>query len=405
MYKVHDPRGNSVTGLKQKASPRPPLNNIRLVHPKSRQQSGKVLAPRFKWEDDTDSALDIPDFLLKDPNENAGNENKHRRLKQALVAASAFLLLSISGIGIFTDYLTADVGLMSRDSASPPSATPPAPAETSVEIKTPSIFDEVRVSRAQIVPAETVPTQPAAPAEPVNDAKGDEATVAPVAQPASAIMPSMVTIEQGQYLVPKAGAAQNDLQLQNITLDRFQIATSEVTRSQWQACAAENRCSIEGFPEQYFSQNKLALPITAITADQMMVFIDWINTKRGSGEPPFRLPSDQEWIVAARGGEAGHSTFAWGQNFDPQKIRATDTLIPVEHGEPVNGLYGMSDNAAERVTGCWIKELAGGKCFRNLGTVLGPMPGKIDNQTTALTHRTGRSRNTPYQHIGFRLAQ
>lgn len=403
MYKVHDPRGNTVTGLKQKASTRPPLNNIRLVHPKSRQQSGKVLAPKFKWEDDTDSALDIPDFLLKDPNENARNENKHRRLKQATVAAAAVLLLAISGIGIFTDYLTADVGLMSRDSApaqAEPSQAAPSQA-ASVEPKTPSIFDEVRVSQAQIVAAEPVPARPEEPTAPATAPKDNDAAAAP----AGAIMPAMVTIAQGEYLVPKPDAQQSDFQLRNITLKSFRIATSEVTRQQWQACAADNRCSVEGFPAEYFSQNKLALPITAITADQMMGFIDWINSKRGSNEPPFRLPSDAEWIVAARGGETGHSNFAWGQNFDPQKIRATDILIPVEHGEPVNGLYGMSDNAAERVSGCWIKALAGGKCFRNLGTVLGPTPGKIDNRTTALTHRVGRSQNTPYQNIGFRLAQ
>ncbi|WP_136657257.1 SUMF1/EgtB/PvdO family nonheme iron enzyme [Nitratireductor sp. XY-223] len=402
MYKVRDPRGISATGLKQKASTRPPLNNIRLVHPKSKQQTGKAFAPKFKWEDDTDAALDIPDFLLKDPNAAGEGENKSRRLKQALLVAAAVLLLSISGLGIFTDYLTADVGLMSRDTlaqqAAPSQSAEAQPAET----RTPSIFDEVRVSRAQIGAAEPDPAPSARPSAEPEDIGAASTAVAP---PAEAIMPTMITIERGQYLIPKAEVDRGKLQLQNVSLDRFQIATSEVTRKQWQACAAENGCSVEGFPDQYFNSSKLALPITAITTDQMMSFIDWINTKRNPDEPPFRLPSDEEWIVAARGGETGHRNFAWGQDFDPAKIRATDMLIPVDHGEPVNGLYGMSDNAAERVTGCWIKELAGGRCFRNLGTVLGPIPGKIDNQTASLNHRIGRSNNTPYQNIGFRLAQ
>ncbi|WP_419913312.1 formylglycine-generating enzyme family protein [Hoeflea sp.] len=403
MYKVRDPRGNSSSSQQQQTPKRPPLNNIRLVHPKSKQQASKAFAPKFKWEDDTDSALDIPDFLLKDPNTPNENRNGGRRIKQALVFAAAFLLLAISSVGIFTDYLTADVGLMSRDASAPRATSPTVQQEAATEtIVTPSIFDEVRVSQAQIVAPDPAPPQPAEPA-PEPSVTKPATNAAPASERAP--MPAMVTIEQGQYLVPKPEINRNDFQLESVSLDRFRIATSEVTREQWQACAADAGCSTEGFPEQYFGQSKLSLPITSITTEQILGFIDWINSKRETNEPPFRLPSDAEWIVAARGGESGHRNFAWGQDFDPAMIRATDILIPVEHGEPVNGLYGMADNAAERVTGCWIKELSNGECFRSLGIILGPLPGNIDDQTAGLAHRIGRSNNTPYQNIGFRLAQ
>ena len=379
-----------------------PLNNIRPINSKRRQQTGKAFSPRIKWEEDTDSALDIPDFLRKDPIAQNENHKGGRRIKYTPVVVVVVSLLAISGFAIFTDYLTVDVRRMLREKSSPQAKPMAAQDEAAAETVTPPIIDKVGVSQAKAMSPDPVPSISAksSPKRLV-----DEPAINSPSVSGKVPMPSMITIEQGQYLVPTTKINRNDYQLEKVKLGRFRIATSEVTREQWRICASDASCSMEGFPEQYFVQSKLSLPITSITTDQIMGFIDWINTKRGAGVPAFRLPSDAEWIVAARGGETGHRNFAWGRDFDPAMIRATDGLIPVEHGEPVNGLYGMSDNAAERVNGCWIKELSNGECFRSLGIVRGPLPGSVDEKTTSLSHYISRSKNASYQNIGFRLAQ
>ncbi|MCP4317140.1 MAG: SUMF1/EgtB/PvdO family nonheme iron enzyme [Hyphomicrobiales bacterium] len=402
MYKVYGPRQTFTAKVSTTTPPRLLQKRIRLVHPSHQQPANEARTPKFRWKDDDDEEnLEIPNFLLKEQPSINEHKIKSSSVGLGIIFIAAFLL-SFGGVYLFSHNLPTDAAqLLSSILPEPaPAVIPPdtriaqATAEKSVPIPEPKSDD---------TPAETVASRPEETAtrpEPV--ATGSEAAGT---FPENALMPAMLTIKGGQYIIPVTRPDQKSNQFLPVDLETFTIATTEVTRGQWKACAAEGQCSIEGFPSQYFEQIKLSLPITSITTDQMMVFIDWINTKRPSDEPPYRLPKESEWVVAARGGSADHSDFAWGKSFDAAKIRDSDRLIPVDRNGAVNGLFGMSDNAAERVTGCWIMELSNGSCYRNLGVVRGPVPGRINGQSASLIHRASRAKNIPYENIGFRLAQ
>ncbi|MEM6461343.1 MAG: SUMF1/EgtB/PvdO family nonheme iron enzyme [Pseudomonadota bacterium] len=425
MYKVYGPRqiknganGNTKPGLPQK--------RIRLVHPASPEQPNETRAARLSWTDETDTNLDVPDFLLKQP-PTVEPRYKRRHIGIGLIFVGAFAL-SFGGVFLFSHYFQTDAAQLLEDfsiQASQPAGTtetvlaqadpgdlgqglgqtqqpdeaavvaPPTSDSGTPSTATPSVASETEPEAASTSPA---PSQASAPASIANvEATGATSRVG--------LMPKMITIEKGEYVIPAAVAGQRSGEYLPVQLETFQIASTEVTRGQWQACAADSKCSLEGFPDRYFVDNKLSLPITHITTDQMMGFIEWINTKRSPDQAPFRLPVEAEWIVAARGGSNEHISFAWGETFDPDMIRSNDRLLPVDHSEPVNGLFGMSDNAAERVAGCWITEMTNGTCFRNLGIVRGPVPGRINEKSVDLTHRASRAKNIAYENIGFRLAQ
>ena len=453
MYKVYGPRqapeesnNNFPPGLPQK--------RIRLVHQGDPENPNATRAARLSWTDESDTNLNVPDFLLKQTPARDSKINR-RQVGLGIIFVSAFLL-SFCGVFLFSHYFQTDAaqlleGLRSQTAGqSEPAETLIAQATTATVAPAPQKEETATVAETVDPPSQPVTAAPAkpvaeAPAEPVADEPVEPAAVEPseptptpapnlaesipeagdtpaIAAKANAraeianteatgpqsnvsLMPTMVAIKPGQYVIP---ASRNDLQTNQflpVDLEAFEISTTEVTRGQWQACSQDGLCSTEGFPNQYFVENKLTLPITSITTNQMMGFIDWINTKRSPGEPPYRLPAEAEWIVAARGGSSDHTSFAWGESFDPSKIRSNDMLVPVDHNEPINGLFGMSDNAAERVSGCWITEMADGNCYRNLGIVRGPVPGRINERSVSLTHRSSRAKNIAYENIGFRLAR
>ncbi|MCY6380675.1 formylglycine-generating enzyme family protein [Hoeflea prorocentri] len=330
-------------------------------------------APKLKWDQEDDEDIGIPDFLLKKPPARPRNIAINRQTGLLALFVVAFMA-SFGGALFLSRYLPSNTTQTVQDTTPQPPVTTP-PVEHSLEV----------ASAAGVVP---IPEQSSVGAIPDNP-----------------LTPVMVSITGGTFTIPNHAAGDTASRTQMITLDDFRIATTEVTRRQWKACADEGSCSMDGFPSGYFDSDKLFLPITSVTTDQMMGFVEWINGKREAGEPPYRIPDEAEWIVAARGGLATHSDYPWGPNFDPEKVRTSGTLIPVEQNSPVNGLYGMSDNAAERVSGCWIMKMPNGTCFRNLGIVRGATSGRIDGDSAKLTHRTSRAKNIPYENISFRLAQ
>ena len=435
MYKVYGPRQTKLetsnelpNGLPQK--------RVRLVHPANENPQAATRAARLSWTDETDTHLGVPDFLLS---QEQARESRRRpgQIGLGIIFATTFLL-SFCGVFLVAHFFQADTGSLLSKLQVPQIAAlfaPETEADPSSLSAVSSLSGENDVTEPVTVaqPAVTEPAQPVVVAQ--NTATLDLAVQSDVQVPAvgsqsaglnasvegsrtdianveatgaasnPGLMPTMIAIDQGRYIVPTTKPGDKEPQLMPIELDAYKIATTEVTRGQWQACVAAGACSDAGFPEQYFQPNKLPLPVTSVTTAQMQGFIAWINTKRSPGEPAYRLPLEAEWIVAARGGTNGHSQFAWGGAYDAEQIRSSDMMLPVDHSKSVHGLFGMSDNAAERVSGCWIMRMSDGNCYRNLGVVRGPLPGRINEQSVSLNHRTSRATNIPYQNIGFRLAQ
>lgn len=219
-------------------------------------------------------------------------------------------------------------------------------------------------------------------------------------------LPKFVSIPGGTYEVPAtqhSGAAITGTT--KVDLRPFQIARTEVTRRDWLACADAAMCDRHGFPDGYFDEPGLDLPATSVTLPQIAAYLDWLNRWNDDPENPFRLPTEAEWIVAARGGRLQHSAFAWGNRFEAAKIEPRLDLIPVTDAPVFNGLSGILGNAEERVSDCWGAQLAAGGCFRNLGVVRGAPLGGLTQETAKLTYRSSRATTAPYSTVGFRLAR
>ena len=247
----------------------------------------------------------------------------------------------------------------------------------------------------------------AAPVLPEVTTTSAKTPVSPVTLPTPAPrLPVFVSFQGGVYALTKPqdrGTAASTFA--EVELKPFQIARTEVSRRDWLACAEDGACDKGGFPERYFDETSLDLPATSVTLQQINTYIDWLNSWIDEAGRPVRLPSEAEWVVAARGGTRHAVAFAWGDRFEATRLEQRHDLVPASDAPVFNGLAGILDNAEERVSDCWGAQLASGGCFRNLGVVRGAPLGNLSQATARLAHRSSRATTAPYSTVGFRLAR
>ena len=126
-----------------------------------------------------------------------------------------------------------------------------------------------------------------------------------------------VTVEGGKF---STGGMKHDTKAfssrekaRTAELETFEIAKTPVSNFQYGVYLFLNR--IEELPEyfenpDYCDENQ---PVIAVSADQAEAFAAWLSGETGN---KYRLPSDDEWEVAARGGQ--EVIYAWGDD-DPSK--------------------------------------------------------------------------------------
>lgn len=242
------------------------------------------------------------------------------------------------------------------------------------------------------------PGEEAPPAEPAQRAETTPVTNLSPEPPAP--RPRMISIEGGDFVIPRMQDTDVVDPERTVRLGDFKIAETEVSRRQWSRCIASGTCSADAFPDGYFAPSKADLPVTSVSSAQIKTFLDWLNSRRAAGSKPYRLPTESEWIVAARGGSPKSRTYPWGETFEEEFVRSNSGMQPVRFGEPVNGLYGMIDNAQERVADCWHPS-----CYQRLSVVRGAPLRGANAQTSRLTYRMRRALTGRYTFVGFRLAQ
>lgn len=145
----------------------------------------------------------------------------------------------------------------------------------------------------------------------------------------------------------------------HVALDDFLIGETLVTQALWEAVMGENPSRFKG------EQN----PVESFTFSEMGVFLQKLSSLTGC---QFRLPSEDEWEYAARGGRHSHGYLysgsdnldevAWyWQNSGRKAIRGTDDdwnadiifrrgckAHPVAQKKPNElGIYDMSGNVWE----------------------------------------------------------
>lgn len=261
----------------------------------------------------------------------------------------------------------------------------------------------------------TSPSEPATPS-PSEHAAAPRlpetgAAAAPSAQAAAPkqrqhqLLPALLSFQGGTYSISIGNDDGPASRSTDIRLEPFQMARTEVTRREWLACGKDEACELDIFPSGYLDDDRLDLPVTSITLPQIEAYLAWLNRTVSDGARPFRLPTEAEWIVAARGGVRDDIAYPWGNSFSPDKVDAGFELQAAGDSQVFNGLAGILGNAQERVSDCWGAKLRSGDCFRNLGVVRGAPPGQLNETTARLSYRGSRAVSVPYSTVGFRLAR
>ncbi len=161
------------------------------------------------------------------------------------------------------------------------------------------------------------------------------------------VCPQMTRLPGGTYLrgSPEGEANRNAYEgpQREVTVPAFAIGTYEVTRDEWNACAADGACPDKGYSEDG------TLPALGVSFREGEQFANWLSKKTGK---KYRVPSEAEWEYAARGGT--QSAYWWGERYESGKA-ATGAPAPVgSHAANGFGLHDVTGNAREWVADCYV---------------------------------------------------
>jgi len=185
-----------------------------------------------------------------------------------------------------------------------------------------------------------------------------------------------------------------------VTVKDFYIGKYEVTQAEWKEIMGDN--------PSYFKDNDKN-PIEQVSWEDIQVFISRLNA---GFSKHFRLPTEEEWEFAARGGlqsknfrYAGSnnaSDVAWWAGNSRLKSHAVGTLKPNELG-----IYDMSGNIWE-----WCSDWKTpypcnpkGKSFANKSKILRGGTFFNDSSSVRVRDRNGRGAALRLNTLGFRLVK
>lgn len=153
----------------------------------------------------------------------------------------------------------------------------------------------------------------------------------------------MVYVEGGSfYMGTNDSESDPDEQaLRLVTLGDYYISKYEVTQGEWRAIMTRNPSCFQGN----------ALPVECISWDDAQLFIKRLNKKTGRH---YRLPTQEEWEYAARGGKYAtessicNSVMSWTQENSGKRTHKVGMLTP-----NALGLYDMIGNVHEWCDGLY----------------------------------------------------
>ncbi|MES3025178.1 MAG: SUMF1/EgtB/PvdO family nonheme iron enzyme [Pseudomonadota bacterium] len=239
--------------------------------------------------------------------------------------------------------------------------------------------------------------------------------------------PEMVALPEGVFTMGNNGALSAETPAHSVSLQRFAMARTELTRAQFAAFVAAtsyqagNQCMLQtnfewsDTPEHDwrkpgFDQTDTD-PATCINWDDAQAYVRWLAQKTGKA---YRLPSEAEWEYACHAGikqaYCGSNSIANVAVYDRKDGNKTQPVA----NKKANawGLYDMSGNVWEWVQDCSNADYNGapangsaweaGNCGKRV------LRGGSWNYSQDYAHPTTRIAFDPtirFFHIGFRLAR
>ncbi|MEO8434995.1 MAG: SUMF1/EgtB/PvdO family nonheme iron enzyme [Pyrinomonadaceae bacterium] len=122
----------------------------------------------------------------------------------------------------------------------------------------------------------------------------------------------LIQIAGGSFQMGRVGATVTELPVHAVTVKPFDIDKTEVTNFEYAQFVNDTKHE----PPSNWAGGKPipgqeALPVTFVAYDDAVAFADW-RSKRDSKQ--YRLPSEEEWEYAARGGDQ-NNIYPWGNTW------------------------------------------------------------------------------------------
>lgn len=163
----------------------------------------------------------------------------------------------------------------------------------------------------------------------------------------------MVKIEGGQFRMgaPYSVSPKSDYYLHDVALRSFCLDTTEVTVAAYRACVDHGGCATphsNNFSCTWELEGKDDHPINCL---------DFPQAEQACKAMGKRLPTEEEWEYAARGGKE-QRTYSWGEQAPSKKYSCYNNpgTCPVRaHPAGAFGLYGMTGNVWEWTASPFVK--------------------------------------------------
>ncbi len=211
----------------------------------------------------------------------------------------------------------------------------------------------------------------------------------------------MVFVEGGTYQMgydPKRDGEDKNMDwskpLHAVTVGSFFIGKYPVTQAQWQAIMGNN--------PSHFRGEKL--PVETVSWEDCKEFINKLNRKTGK---KFRLPTEEEWEYAARGGKESKGYKYAGSNnidlvgwYEGNSGRTTHSVGKKQPNEL--GIYDMSGNIWEWTVSGWSDNYEKNRTFESY-VLRGGSWYYIDNYSRVALHSGDIPTYRDYNY-GFRLS-
>ncbi len=156
--------------------------------------------------------------------------------------------------------------------------------------------------------------------------------------------PELLNVPGGTFQMGRAGGPVQEGPPHTVNVPAFAMDKTEVTNAEYaEFVVATNRTAPSHWGGNKPISGQEQWPVTNVSLDDAKAFADWRSKRDGK---KYRLPTEEEWEYAARGGDAGN-LYPWGKDWISGRAATKDaglaTLKPVGSYPDGKARWGQLD--------------------------------------------------------------